>query len=68
MKNLQSFEEFLNEAIKTKEIDPSRFPDPGVKNDRAFFIKGKFRWPNRFEYYIISFDVVVTIFWIFQEF
>jgi hypothetical protein len=41
VKNLQTFEEFLNEAIKTKEIDPSRFPDPGVKNDRAFFIKGK---------------------------
>lgn len=41
MKNLPTFEEFLNENLKTKEIDPSKFQNPGIKNDRSFFIKGK---------------------------
>jgi hypothetical protein len=35
------FEEFINEELKTKEVDASRFQNPGIKNDRAFFIKGK---------------------------
>jgi hypothetical protein len=35
------FEEFINEDLKTREIEPSRFSNPGIRNDRSFFIKGK---------------------------
>ena len=41
MKRLLKFEEFVNEALKTKEIDPNQFPNPGVPNDNNFFVKGK---------------------------
>lgn len=41
MRNLKSYEEFMNEDFKTREVDPSKFQNPGVKNDKQFFIKGK---------------------------
>jgi hypothetical protein len=41
MKNLQSFNEFINEDLATKEIDPKKFPNPGTSNDPDFFIAGK---------------------------
>jgi len=41
MKNLKSLEDFVNEGLPTKEIDPSKFPNPETKNDKEFFIKGK---------------------------
>lgn len=40
MKNLQSFDEYLNESLQTKEINPTKFPDP-QKVDKEFFMKGK---------------------------
>jgi hypothetical protein len=33
--------EFLLEELKTREVDASRFDNPGRPNDRGFFIKGK---------------------------
>lgn len=36
-----TYKEFINEELKTREIDSTKFANPGIKNDRAFFIKGK---------------------------
>lgn len=41
MKNIKTFEEFINENLSTHEIDPKQFPNPGTKNDKSFFKKGK---------------------------
>lgn len=41
MKNLPTFEDFINESLATKEIDPNKFPNPATKGDKDFFIKGK---------------------------
>jgi hypothetical protein len=42
MKKLISFDQFvINESLKTKEIDPSKFPNPANKNDKEFFKAGK---------------------------
>ena len=41
MLKLKYFADFVNEALKTKEIDPKKFPDPANKNDDTFFAKGK---------------------------
>jgi hypothetical protein len=38
---LKYFSEFVNEELKTKEIDASKFPNPATKNDPSFFDKGK---------------------------
>ena len=41
MKNIPTFEQFLNEELVTKEINPVKFPNPGEKNDPDFFTDGK---------------------------
>lgn len=41
MAKLQKFEDFLNEALPTKEINPREFPDPFKGDEGEFFIKGK---------------------------
>ena len=41
MKNIPTFDQFLNEDLPTFEIDPKRFPNPGNHNDSEFFIAGK---------------------------
>jgi hypothetical protein len=38
---MKKFKEFVNEGLPTKEIDPSKFPNPATKGDSEFFIKGK---------------------------
>jgi hypothetical protein len=38
---MKDFRHFLNEEIKTKEVDSSRFPNEGPKKDPKFFRKGK---------------------------
>jgi hypothetical protein len=53
MKNILSLEDFVNEGLPTKEIDPAKFPNPGQRNDKDFFIKGKKDGDN-------SDDVVAT--------
>jgi len=40
MKNLQTFGEYLNEALSTKEINPKMFPNP-YPIDADFFTNGK---------------------------
>lgn len=37
---IPKFNDFVNEALKTKEIDSNKFPDP-QKKDSDFFVKGK---------------------------
>ena len=41
MKNIQSFDDFINEDLPTKEINPKKFSNPSTKEDPEFFIKGK---------------------------
>lgn len=38
---MKSLNEFLNEALKTKEIDPSKFSNEGPMKDDDYFKKGK---------------------------
>lgn len=38
---MKDYRHFLNEEIKTKEIDTKRFPNDGPKKDDEFFMKGK---------------------------
>lgn len=41
MKHIKEYTEFLNEELPTKEIDPGKFFNPGPKNDKGYFMKGK---------------------------
>ena len=38
---MKYYREFLNEELKTKEIDGSKFTNDGPKKDKDFFVKGK---------------------------
>ena len=38
---MKYYKQFLNEEIKTKEIDSSKFPNSGPKKDNTFFTQGK---------------------------
>jgi len=41
MKHIKEYLQFVNEELPTKEIDPGKFQNPGPKNDKGYFIKGK---------------------------
>jgi hypothetical protein len=41
MKNIKTYEEFINEGIPTVEINPDQFPKHGKANDKDFWTKGK---------------------------
>tara|TARA_R110002074_G_scaffold149599_1_gene302208 strand:- start:76 stop:813 length:738 start_codon:yes stop_codon:yes gene_type:complete len=41
MKNIKTYEEFINEEIPTVEINPDKFPEHGSPKDKKFWSKGK---------------------------
>jgi len=41
MKNIKTYEEFINEDIPTVEINPTKFPEYGSPKDKNFWSKGK---------------------------